>query len=120
MAKTSSGYTEDFVPVKAINNGIILLDNKLMVTGVKILPRNIFILDEISQMNVITGLKNFYNQIDFEFWLFCADRPVDITLYLSQLQLLYNQTHSPAIRKLIMEDINKGNTLSPQTNDLNP
>ena len=39
----------------------------------------------------------------------CADRPVDITVYLSQLQLLYNETQHPAIRKLIMEDINKGN-----------
>ena len=109
MAKTNSVYSEDYIPVKGINNGIIVLENKSMVTGVKITPRNIFILDELSQASVITGLKNFYNQIDFEFWLFCADRPVDITLYLSQLQLLYNQTQSTAIRKLIMEDINKGN-----------
>ena len=108
--KTSSRYTEDWVPVKAINNGVIILENKLNVTGVKIMPQNIFILDEQSQNNVMVGLKNFYNQIDFEFWLVCADRPVDITVYLSQLQLLYNQTQSPAIRKLIMEDINKGNS----------
>lgn len=105
----SSKYTEDWIPVSGINNGVIILENKLNVTGVKIMPRNIFILDEQSQANVLTGLKNFYNQIDFEFWLICADRPVDITVYLSQLQLLYNQTQAPAIRKLIMEDINKGN-----------
>ena len=107
--KMSSKYTEDWVPVKSIINGTIVLENKLIVTGVKIMPRNIFILDEQSQNNVLTGLKNFYNQIDFEFWMVCADRPVDITIYLSQLQLLYNQTQSPAIRKLITEDINKGN-----------
>ncbi len=107
--KINSKYTEDWLPDLTINNGIIMLSNKLNVTGVKILPRNIFILDEQSQENVLTGLKNFYNQIDFEFWLVCADRPVDISVYLSQLQLLYNQTQSPAIRKLIMEDINKGN-----------
>ena len=107
--KMSRKYTEDWIPVSGINNGVIILENKLNVTGVKIMPRNIFILDEQSQANVLTGLKNFYNQIDFEFWLICADRPVDITVYLSQLQLLYNQTQAPAIRKLIMEDINKGN-----------
>lgn len=107
--KTSSKYTEDWVPVRDIVNGTILLENKLVVTGVKIMPRNIFILDEQSQANILTGLKNFYNQIDFEFWLVCADRPVDITVYLSQLQLLYNDTQHPAIRKLIAEDINKGN-----------
>ena len=106
----SSKYTEDWIPVKSINNGVIILDNKMNVTGVKVMPKNIFILDEQSQANTINGLKNFYNQIDFEFWLICADRPVDINLYLSQLQLLYNQTTQPAIRKLIMEDINKGNS----------
>ena len=110
MAKRmSSRYTEDWVPVRDIVNGTILLENKLSVTGVKIMQRNIFILDEQSQANILTGLKNFYNQIDFEFWLVCADRPVDITVYLSQLQLLYNQTQHPAIRKLIREDIDKGN-----------
>ncbi len=108
--KMSSKYTEDWVPVRDIVNGTILLENKLVVTGVKVMPRNIFILDEQSQSNILTGLKNFYNQLDFEFWLVCADRPVDITVYLSQLQLLYNQTQQPAIRKLIMEDINKGNS----------
>ena len=51
-----------------------------------------------------------YNQIDFEFWLVVADRPVDISVYMSQLQLLYNQESSPAIRKLIAEDIDKGSS----------
>ena len=45
--------------------------------------------------------------IDFEFWLVVADRPVDISVYMSQLQLLYNDTPSPAIRKIIMQDIER-------------
>ena len=44
--------------------------------------------------------------IDFEFWLIVADRPVDISVYMSQMQLLYNETHNPAIRKLILQDGN--------------
>lgn len=107
--KTSSKYTEDWVPVRGIANGMIILDTKEKVTGVKITPRNIFILDEDSQNAVLTNLKNFYNQIDYEFWLVVADRPVDISVYISQLQLRYNQEQNPAIRKLISEDIQKGN-----------
>ena len=105
----SSKYTEDWVPIQSITNGTIMLDNGEKVTGVKIAPRNIFILDYDSQQTVLNNLKNFYNQLDFEFWLVVADRPVDISIYMSQLQLLFNQTNSPAIRKLIMEDIQKGN-----------
>ena len=105
----SSRYTEDWVPVKSIANGMIVLDNNMKVTGVKIRPRNIFILDQGTQDSTIIALKNFYNMIDFEFWLMSADRPVDISGYLAKLQLLYSQTPNPAIRKMIMQDINKAN-----------
>ena len=105
-----SKFTEDWIPVKAIENGMIILDNKWRVSGVKIKPRNIFILDPGTQDNVIIGLKNFYNTIDFDFWLISADRPVDISAYLARLQLLYTQTPSPIIRKLINQDIIKANS----------
>ena len=105
----TSKYTEDWIPVRTIENGMIVLDNKSRVTGVKIRPRNIFILDQGTQENVIIGLKNFYNSVDFDFWLISADRPVDISGYLARLQLLYNQTQSPVIRKMINQDIMKAN-----------
>ncbi len=105
-----TNFTENWLPVRGIQNGMIITYDNLKVSGVKISPRNIFILDPQAQDNVLISLKNFYNMIDFEFWLVVADRPVDISVYMSQLQLLYNETQSPAIRKLIMQDIDKGNT----------
>lgn len=108
MAKIEkSKYTD--VPVKSISNGVIVLDNNQKVTGIKIMPRNIFISSPETQNAIIMNLKNAYNAIDYEFWLIVADRPVDINVYLSQLQLLYNQTQDTKKRKLIMEDINKAN-----------
>ena len=109
MAKQKSKYTVDDIPVKSISNGTIVLDNNLKVTGVKIMPRNIFILDQGSQDAIITNLKDVYNIIDYEFWVIVADRPVDINLYLSQLQLQYNSVQDNALKKLIIEDINKAN-----------
>ena len=107
--KINSKYTEDWLPIKAIANGTIVLDNNMKVTGVKITPRNIFILDQITQENVIVALKNFYNTLDFEFWIISADRPVYISAYLAQLQLLYNSVNSTIIRKMIMQDLQKAN-----------
>lgn len=104
---TSSIYTENWVPVKDINNNMIILDNKQMVTGVKIQPRNIFILEENYQNSIIESFRTFYNLIDYEFWLIIADRPVDINLYISQLQLQLNDTQNPVYRKLIIDDISK-------------
>jgi hypothetical protein len=109
VAKKKSKYTEDWIPIKAITNGMIVLDDNAKLTGVKITPRNIFILDESSQLGVVDNLKNFYNTIDYEFWVVVADRPVDISLYLSQLQLLYNNVQNTQIRKLITQDVEKAN-----------
>ena len=104
---SSSSSTENWITVKDINNNIIFLDNKEMVTGVKIQPRNIFIMDENQQNSIVDQLRVFYNLIDFEFWLIVADRPVDVNLYISQLELHLNDVHNPAIRKLILSDIEK-------------
>lgn len=107
--ESRSKYTNDFVPIKSITNGVIITNDNEKVTGIKIFPRNIGILEPDVQNMIITNLRNVYNIIDYEFWIIAADRPVDITAYLSRLQLLYNSQTSPIIRKLIMEDINKAN-----------
>ena len=107
MNSKTSASTVDWINVKDINNNIIYLDNKKMVTGVKIQPKNIFIMDEASQNAMIDQLRVFYNLIDYEFWLIVADRPVDVNLYVSQLELWLNQAQNPAVRKLIVSDIEK-------------
>ena len=92
--KVKSKYTNDDIPVKSITNGVIYLEGRsnLKVTGVKIMPRNIFILDPNMQNAIITNLKTVYNVIDYEFWIVVADRPSD-----------------PAKRKIINEDLSKAN-----------
>lgn len=107
-----SKYTENWLPIRAILNGAIVLDNGYQVTGVKIQPKNIFILDYQTQENTIFNLRNFYNSIDYEFWLMVADRPVDMNLYLSHLQVQFNSVQSPIKRKMILEDIDKANMFS--------
>lgn len=108
QVKNDPKYTENWLPLKAINNGIMYNNRNEMITGVKIQPRNIFILDQGSMDNALIGLMNFYNTIDYEFWLIVADRPVDIAVYNAELQVLYNKTQDQRIRKMIAQDLNKG------------
>ena len=108
QAQNNPKYTENWLPLKAISNGIMYNNKNEMVTGVKIQPRNIFILDQGSMDNALIGLMNFYNTLDFEFWLIVADRPVDIAVYQAELQVLYNKTQDQRIRKMIAQDMNKG------------
>ncbi len=109
----SSKYTEDWLPLTNIRGGFIevegkMLEGKQLVTGVKIEPKNIFISDQETQTRTIYQLRNFYNTLNFEFWLICCDRPVDINLYKSELEVMLNREEtSPQVRKLIIQDINK-------------
>jgi len=118
MSTKTSGTTESFVPVKAIINNMIELDNGEKVVGVKVAPRNIFIMDENEQFGVIDRLKDLYNTFDFEFWLVVADRPVDISVYIAELQMMYNRVQDPVIMKLINQDLSKAEEFSNDVSDV--
>ncbi len=112
MQSSTSQYTEDWIPVNNIQSGMIEvqgrpLEGKMIVTGVRIEPRNIFISDEEVQNRAIYQLRNFYNTLDYEFWLVCCDRPVDINLYKSELEVMLNKSDSQHVRKLILQDLKK-------------
>lgn len=107
-----SKYTEDWLPIKDIKNGMIEVEGKIgegtqLVVGVRIEPKNIFISEQSIQDRTIAALRNFYNTLDYEFWLVCCDRPVDINLYRSELEIMYNDAQSQQIRKMILQDIQK-------------
>lgn len=105
----TSRYTEDWINIKGIQNGMIILPGNEKVTGVKIFPKNIFILDPVQQEGVLNAMRNFYNLLNFEFWMIAADRPVDISVYLSQLQIMLQNVSNPAQAKIIAQDIDKAN-----------
>jgi hypothetical protein len=106
-------FAENWVPIKDIQNGYIKIAGTMLdggdqyVTGVRVEPKNIFISAQEVQDRTIYGLRNFYNSLDYEFWLVCCDRPVDINLYKSELEIMYNNAPTQQIRKLIVEDIAK-------------
>lgn len=109
----SQKYAENWVPIKDISGGLIKVEGKALeggdqyITGVRIEPKNIFISAQEVQDRTIYSLRNFYNSLDYEFWLVCCDRPVDINLYKSELEIMYTNAPNQQIRKLIVEDISK-------------
>jgi len=105
--RPSKPYTENWVNVRGIKDGMIFLKNRELVSGVKVEPRNIFILEQDQQNSIINALKNCYNTINFEWWLIVADKPVDISIYQSQLELLLTQQTDPRRKKIVAQDIAK-------------
>ena len=67
QATSDAKFTTSWLPVKQIMNGMIQLDNNTYVTGVKVHPKNIFIMDQTQQTMMINNLRNFYNTIIMNF-----------------------------------------------------
>ena len=107
--KQSSPYTENWVKIKSIKDGMITLPTKEFVSGVKIQPKNIFIMEQNQQDATLNALKNCYNTFNFEFWLICADKPVDLSIYRSQLEMALNEETNPQTRKILNQDLAKIN-----------
>ena len=77
-------FTENWLPVRQIMNGMIQLDDGTYVTGVKVMPKNIFIMDQGSQNNTIYQLRDFYNSIDYDFcYLLLIDLWILMCIYLN-------------------------------------
>ncbi len=110
----NSKFSESWVPVKQIMNGMIQLDTGEVVTGVKVSPKNIFIMEPGAQTSIINNLQHFYNGIDYPFWLIIADRPVDLRSYLASLRTIYQKTTDNVGKTLILQDINKANLFMSQ------
>lgn len=58
-APSGVSYSEDWLPVRQIMNGMIQLDDGSYVTGVKVAPKNIFIMDQGTQQIQFINLEIF-------------------------------------------------------------
>ena len=56
-------YAEDWLPIKSINNGMILTEDGYYVTGVKVSPKNIFILTNHFLIHLINGLDSYFESM---------------------------------------------------------
>ena len=63
--KTTSQWTEDWLPVRGIQNNCIVTTRKELVTGVKITPRNNLVDSNMDKFVNIRNLeKNIYQMKD--------------------------------------------------------
>ena len=114
MAKVNNNAQPETVAsvwatVRQITSGVVVLNTGELVSGVKIIPRNIFIMQQDDTNAIIYGLSKFYDSIDFDYWLIIGDKPVDLNNYFNSVQNIYNTSSSEHIRAIARDDIVKAN-----------
>ena len=86
MSTKPSGATQDFVPVKEIRDGIVLLKDG-SYRGILICSSINFGLKSVDEQRAITiGFQNFLNTLDFSMQIVVNSRRMDLRPYLALLE----------------------------------
>lgn len=116
MNPTQAGKTQQFVPIKEIRNGVIILKNG-GYRGVLICSAINFGLKSADEQHAITlGFQNFLNTLDFSIQIIINSRRMDLRPYLELLEGKAPEQKSELMRIQLREYIEFVRSFADQTN----
>lgn len=116
MATKPAGATQQFVPVKEIRNGIIVMKNG-EYRGVLICSSINFGLKSADEQHAITiGFQNFLNTLDFSVQIVVNSRKMDLRPYLALLEEKAPEQQSELMRIQLHEYIEFVRSFADQAN----
>jgi hypothetical protein len=86
MAPVASKTTQDFVPIKEIRDGVIILKDGGMRAVVLTSSLNFALKSPDEQSAIISQFQNFLNSLNFSVQIFMESRRLDIRPYIALLE----------------------------------
>lgn len=86
MATLNSKTTQDFVPIKEIRQGVVVLKDGSLRTVVMVSSLNFALKSADEQQSIIMQFQNFLNSLDFSIQIFIQSRKLDIRPYIALLE----------------------------------
>ena len=84
MAKISK-TTQEFIPIKDIRDGVVILKNGALRMVIMVSSINFALKSEEEQVGVLMQFQNFLNALDFSVQIAIQSRKLDIGPYLQML-----------------------------------
>ena len=103
--RAASKSTQDFVPVKEVRDGVILLKNGEYRAVLMASSINFALKSEDEQTAFIVQFQNFLNSLDFSVEIFVQSRMLDIRPYIATLEAAYKEQLDDLMRVQIREYI---------------
>jgi hypothetical protein len=97
--------TQNFVPIKEIREGIVILNDGSMRALLSSTSLNLSLKGEDEQMGIITGFQTFLNSLDFNIEIFLQSKKLDIRSYLGILRERQNEIEEDLLKIQIKEYI---------------
>lgn len=101
----SAKATQDFVPVREVRDGIIMLKDGGLRAVLMASSLNFALKSEDEQSAFIVQFQNFFNALDFSVQIYIQSRELDIRPYLETLEVAYKGTLDDLMRIQIREYI---------------
>ncbi len=103
--KKNIGASQDFVPIKEIKDGIVVLDDGTLVAISMVSSVNIFLKSPEEQSSVMAAFQSFLNLLEFPVQISIQSRKLDITPYIEQLEERLKEQNNEIIKLQIIEYI---------------
>ncbi len=103
--RNSATASQDFVPVKEVRDGVIILKNGGLRSVLMASSLNFALKSEDEQNAFIMQFQSFFNSLDFSVQIYIQSRELDIRPYLETLEEAYRGTLDDLMRIQIREYI---------------
>jgi type IV secretory pathway VirB4 component len=105
VKKVSNKATQDFVPVKEVRDGVIVLKDGGIRGVLMASSLNFALKSDDEQTAFILQFQNFLNSLDFSTQIFVQSRMLDIRPYIATLEAAYKEQLDDLMRVQIREYI---------------
>jgi hypothetical protein len=111
-----SDATQNFVPIKEVRDGIVILKDGSMRALLMTSSLNFALKSEDEQQSIIFQFQNFLNSLNFSIQIFLQSRRLDIRPYIALLENRQKEQTSDLLKIQIKEYIQFIKTFTENTN----
>lgn len=115
MANTTKA-TQEFVPIKEIRDGVIILKNEGMRSIILASSLNFALKSQDEQASILLQFQNFLNSLDFTVQIFIQSKKLDIRPYVALLEERYKEQVGELMKIQVREYIEFVSTFVENTN----
>ena len=108
--------TQDFVPIKEIKQGVIILKDDSMRAIVMASSLNFALKSADEQQSIIMQFQNFLNSLDFSIQIFIQSKKLDIRPYIALLEERYKDQETELMKIQVREYVDFIKTFVESTN----
>ncbi|MEI7463566.1 MAG: hypothetical protein WCK03_04210 [Candidatus Taylorbacteria bacterium] len=113
---SQSKTTQDFVPIKEIRDGVIVLKNGGMRSIILASSLNFALKSQDEQSSILIQFQNFLNSLDFSIQISIQSKKLDIRPYLALLEGRYKEQGTELMKIQVREYIEFIRTFVESTN----